>query len=313
MLRGSVANTKEAISEFEDISSQLSKSKEEIVASTNLVTNKSEMISEINTTQDMYMKDMYSSYENLDEQLNIVKQKVTDVTEKSKAILKASTDGNSQLSGLVKAMEEVTFGFEQGTAEIKNLNDNVVSITNITNVINEVAEQTNLLALNAAIEAARAGESGRGFAVVAEEIRKLAEQVISSSKGINTAIDSMKVTVESVTDRNNQIESKIDHQTSFIGETVSAFENIQNQVDLTQSQLALLISSIHEMDENKKQMLDKLDRVNHISSDGKAASDAIHESVMTQHEKVALFEKLSDDIVRVSSSLNDTVKGFKVD
>ena len=312
ILRDSVMRTKTAISEFDHIANALTASKNDIVKSTNLVSEKSEVITNINLTQESHMKEMFLSYENLDEQLNTVKSKVTDVTNHSETIMKASSNGNSHLTGLVKAMEEVTVGFEQGTAEIKLLNENVANITNITHVINEVAEQTNLLALNAAIEAARAGESGRGFAVVAEEIRKLAEQVISSSKGINIAIESMKQTVESVTTRNVQIESKIDNQTRFIGDTVSAFENIQNQVQSTQIQLKELIHAINEMDQNKKQMLDKLDTVDRISNEGRKASEAIYESVLTQHEKVIGFESISDKIVVVSSSLGDTVRGYKV-
>lgn len=65
--------------------------------------------------------------------------------------------------------------------------DTMTSVNEILNkitIISEIANKTDLLSINAAIEAARAGEYGKGFSVVAQEIRKLADQTLSASKGI---------------------------------------------------------------------------------------------------------------------------------
>jgi len=62
----------------------------------------------------------------------------------------------------------------------------------VLDVVSELAEQTNILAINATIEASGAGESGKRFAVVAEEIRKLADRVAASTKGIRTQIDDVR-------------------------------------------------------------------------------------------------------------------------
>ncbi|NVJ93600.1 MAG: hypothetical protein HWE34_18185 [Methylocystaceae bacterium] len=89
--------------------------------------------------------------------------------------VEASTESNSQISGLV------------------DIGDQVASIIGL---ISSIAEQTNLLALNATIEASRAGEHGKGFAVVASEVKSLADQTAKATESIRFQIEQMKSATE---------------------------------------------------------------------------------------------------------------------
>jgi methyl-accepting chemotaxis protein len=312
MLRSTVSKTKNAVDEFDQIAMALNHSREEIVVSTESVGEKVNQISDVNVQQQHQMKEMSSSFEQFSNRLNTVKLRVDDVHQYSTHILTASTSGNDNLKVLVNAMDEVNESFEEGTKQIQALNERVGDITKITEVINDVAEQTNLLALNAAIEAARAGESGRGFAVVAEEIRKLAEQVIDSSKGINHSIDVMKDMVVQVTKRNAFIEKKINNQSEQISDTVDAFEQIRHHVDDTQHQLEGLISAVNEMNVYREDVTMKISDVGSMTQEGHQASIEIQDAVATQRTYIMQFEQLSKDIVEVSSDLRTNIEVFKV-
>lgn len=113
-----------------------------------------------------------------------VKQ-LTDISQNAKKAVDGSLDA---VDKNVKGTDEINRAIMRAADTISALGSRAEDIGKIVDVIDDIAEQTNLLALNAAIEAARAGEQGMGFAVVAEEVRKLAERSVKSTKEISELI-----------------------------------------------------------------------------------------------------------------------------
>lgn len=132
------------------------------------------------------------------------------------SVSKVINDFSLQIDLLIKTSNELL----ESSAISKN---KVKETDSILKFIRDVATQTNLLGLNAAIEATRAGEFGLGFNVVADEVRKLAVMSVDSAKKIETILDSI---VESM----NSVESQAEKSFEIIAEHQKAMNEINEKL-----------------------------------------------------------------------------------
>lgn len=106
--------------------------------------------------------------------------------------LGAARSGRGAIGEFIQAMQQIR---RDGTAvadSITKLSKRVERIGTVVEVIDEIADRSDLLALNAALEGSRAGEAGKGFSIVAAEMRRLAENVLDSTKEIKNLITEIR-------------------------------------------------------------------------------------------------------------------------
>lgn len=103
----------------------------------------------------------------------------------------------------------------------------------VLDIVSELAEQTNILAINATIEASGAGEAGKRFAVVAEEIRKLADRVAASTKGIRSQIEDVRGAVNTTVMATEGGAKAVDAGARQFAEVAAAFRQIAELVVTT--------------------------------------------------------------------------------
>jgi len=102
--------------------------------------------------------------------------------------LGAARAGKGAIAEFVIAMQHIRNDGIAVVESIAKLSKRVERIGTVVDVIDEIADRSDLLALNAALEGSRAGEAGRGFSIVAAELRRLAENVMESTKEIKNLI-----------------------------------------------------------------------------------------------------------------------------
>jgi methyl-accepting chemotaxis protein len=138
------------------------------------------------------VEDTATTIEEMTTTIRALANKVQVVDEVSREAARLADDGGMELAKVIAGIGE-----------------SGKDIGKIVGIIEEIADQTNLLALNAAIEAARAGEVGRGFAVVAEEVRRLAERSVDSTREIGRVVESVQRDTGQAVDLTNTTLSKI--------------------------------------------------------------------------------------------------------
>jgi len=106
--------------------------------------------------------------------------------------LSGARNGEGQIKLFMASMEKVRHNAVEVDEAIGKLSKRVERIGTVVEVIDEIADRSDLLALNAALEGAKAGEAGRGFSIVAAEMRRLAENVMESTKEIKNLITEIR-------------------------------------------------------------------------------------------------------------------------
>lgn len=150
-----------------------------------------------------------STIEQMTTSLKTVADRVKVVDNASREAAKMAGEGGAELSRV-----------------INGIGSSSKDIGKIVKIIEEIADQTNLLALNAAIEAARAGEAGKGFAVVAEEVKRLAERSMNSTREISNFVETVQKDVNQAVDLTGNVLKRIvesvDKSTNMVGEVYSS-------------------------------------------------------------------------------------------
>jgi methyl-accepting chemotaxis protein len=130
------------------------------------------------------------------EELKGASHQIAENAQMVAAIAEQTLSGGRQGEGAIKAfmasMEKVRHNAVEVDDAIAKLSKRVERIGTVVEVIDEIADRSDLLALNAALEGAKAGEAGRGFSIVAAEMRRLAENVMESTKEIKNLITEIR-------------------------------------------------------------------------------------------------------------------------
>ncbi|MBN2546664.1 MAG: methyl-accepting chemotaxis protein [Spirochaetes bacterium] len=162
----------------------------------------------------------------------------------------------------------------------KTLSETATKIFGILKIINSITEQTELLSLSASIEAARAGEIGKGFNIVANEIRKLSDSTILSTKEISNfgrlIIKIIKSTIgksETSNEALNTIENSIDYIVNSISKISDVAElgsdkckNIQSEVNIINEHTISNFNNIEKLDNSIKTFSNKVEQLIKLTS-----------------------------------------------
>jgi len=158
----------------------------------------------------------------------------------------AAQSGQRSAAAFLAAMHRMK-GDNQAIADaVVRLNKRVQQIGKVVEFINEIADKSDLLALNAELEGTKAGEPGRGFSLVAAEMRRLAENVLSSTLAIERLIDEIRDATQAAvmateaglktTDRGASLAAQVDQSLGLILELARQTSHAVRSISLATQQ-----------------------------------------------------------------------------
>ena len=203
--------------------------------------------------------------------------------------------GGEKVRETIDGMDTIREQIQQTSKRIKRLGESTQEIGDIVELINGFAEQTNVLALNAAIQAASAGGSGKGFAVVADEVQQLAESASSSTRRIETLVQTIQTdTFEAVVSMESTI-SEVVRGARVAEDAGTALEKIERVSNDLSRQIAGISEEAHTQSATATDIAKLMRNVQNVSIKASTGSSQAANSV----------EKLAGLVMRLRDSVTD--------
>ncbi|MEW6608608.1 MAG: methyl-accepting chemotaxis protein, partial [bacterium] len=203
--------------------------------------------------------------------------------------LQSAQTGQDGVQDVILSMGKIKETTEAGARRILTLGERSQKIGEILELINNIAAETKLIAFNAAIEASRAGEAGRGFAVVAVEVKKLAENVVESTKTIKEIASEIQTLASQSVMAIEEDVKKVDEGVKLAQKAGESLEEILDMVDQTTKASKQISVATQQQRTASEQVVATMHEIAEVSKQSAASS---HQSITSVSELNTLAEDL---------------------
>ena len=293
-------------------SEELSASSEEVTATNNSVADHTIQMATEARNQAQTLHQMKTMVTELANAAQMIAERALSVSLEAVNSEKHSQEGLTKLSIILTTMEETNISVNKSVQTIEDLANQSNRISSITETISKVAQQTNLLALNAAIEAARAGEHGKGFAVVADEIRKLAENVASSTREVTEITTLIQHSINYAVQGMMQTDSKVKESVVAIHEAQEALTVIAHATKAVSVDISDIAASSEQMLGSMDGMNQYVNMVIQVSEQAAVTAENIEESATDVSTTMQIVATAAQSLAQNANQLQKEVERFKV-
>ncbi|WP_353893527.1 methyl-accepting chemotaxis protein [Proteinivorax hydrogeniformans] len=281
------------LQEIENVQQETTKYINEIIPSLKETVDATQ---EITKSIDEHTQSVESSSEKGSQSIDYVSKvnKSSEILEsKLKDVSQAKQGGEKGLNSLSRTATKSVKVKDNMLNVAKLTDEKATKITEVLNSIKSIAAQTQILSLNASIEAARAGEHGKGFSVVADEVGKLAEQTSKYVVDIEAITEELNSSTTEVNKAAKALNAIVNGQGKLIKEVIADFQNIDNSVQESLSEMNIVGEDLTAVKENIEHLNSQLESMSAVSQQIAASSQ---QSLSSLQEQFTSMEKIQTKV-----------------
>ncbi len=221
-----------------------------------------------------------------------ISQKIQDVSSVAIKTNNIVAEGVSFIEANMKQLQEIAATNMNTINGIKALGEKIENIWSIVSLINSVADQAKIIAFNAELEANNTNSSGKNFHIVANEIRRLADGIIESTKEIKTRITEIQESSDDLILTSENGTEKIQSGVENAKNLENRFESIKNASEITAESAETITTIIQQQTLASEQILITLKQISAGVSNFSMATEYISQA--------------SENLKTVATELSDT-------
>ncbi len=207
-----------------------------------------------------------------------ISQRIQDVSSVAVKTNNIVAEGVSFIEVNMKQLEEIANTNLNTIKGIKSLGEKIENIWSIVSLINSVADQAKIIAFNAELEANNTNSSGKNFHIVANEIRRLADGIIESTKEIKTRITEIQESSDDLILTSENGTEKIQSGVENAKNLETRFESIKNASEITAESAEKITTIIQQQTIAGEQILITLKQISAGVSNFSMATEYISQA-----------------------------------
>jgi methyl-accepting chemotaxis protein len=219
-------------------------------------------------------------------------QMVASIAEQT---LVGARQGEGAIKQFMGAMESVKRNAGEVDDAIAKLSKRVERIGTVVEVIDEIADRSDLLALNAALEGAKAGEAGRGFSIVAAEMRRLAENVMESTKEIKNLITEIREATHAAKEASDGNKKMAAEGEKLGGNAMTSVSGILSGIQETSDSARVIHLATQQQRTATEQVVQSMSEIEEVTRQAQTGSK---QATGAAAELTKLAERLADLVKR---------------
>ena len=192
------------------------------------------------------VKEVVTTMEDSDALARGITNKINEVARIADSTRDIVVEGSGMIQKNLEMMGEIRQKNSDTITGISALNGKIKSIWEIVNIINGIADQTKIIAFNAELEASAAGEAGKNFEIVADEIRRLADNTVSSTNEIKAKIEEIQHSSDKLIISSEHETDRIRQGWELSSGTGELFQKIQQSSEVSARSAGEIARSIEQ-------------------------------------------------------------------